>query len=668
MVIDFIKPGLTWADVDLVRNELQHIVPAMDPELFPDRSAMKYFLDLNLPEFPLSTTFETMLTLEGREKPPIQSGGAQVYEGCAFRLEEILFGQLSVTLPSKNVSQLSAVASLTTPYVIREKIEPSLWDKSQPVRYAMRAGIAVRDFVGYGHSFFSRYQAEKMQFLTWQPNDKTISPTQKEYLYFLLNMSPMPEEIRLRVRITRADGSREIMTKSTIEGLRPFQVVCCPVGPADLGLESNVVKFEAWLSDIANQRFTEVRAYYIDRRDHAFERFLLFSNSLGGFDTLRLLGQSSQETDVTKTTSNKERPAGKGLDFSELQVIAVSENSGISLTTGFFEKQAETYLDYLRELMLAEVILMDTDFGFEAMNLITNNLEYAKDRPGLVERTFELSRTYSDKNYSRMAAVDPVAARPSKWVGVAPKAVLDANGKRTGKIGYQRLQKVYVDDESKVIPYSVKANMPGDPDYILPITEASIPVGSTPYPSVLISRQIDFARNNCGTGSLGTAPTVIIGAGSFGGEAPGDGDALAEAKFKTFNNQQYANEYGACELNNTPVHFSLLHKIPMDGSLKVTGSDNYGPVVDVRVAGVEIISNTVGVNPPVANTSAGTVSTGLKNIIFEVEYASYPFQPCKLKILGKNRELSVTGSGFYIAENVQVNSADEPLTIEVTAI
>ncbi|WP_439557689.1 hypothetical protein, partial [Dyadobacter sp.] len=108
MIIDLLKTGLTWSDVDLVRNELQHIIPALDPELYPDRSGMRYYLDVKVPEFALSSIFETMLTLEGREKPPMITGGAQIYEGCAFRLEEILAGQLSLTKPARTLSQMTA--------------------------------------------------------------------------------------------------------------------------------------------------------------------------------------------------------------------------------------------------------------------------------------------------------------------------------------------------------------------------------------------------------------------------------------------------------------------------------------------------------------------------------------------------------------------------------
>ncbi|WP_342086086.1 DUF5977 domain-containing protein [Dyadobacter sp. OTU695] len=665
MNIDLLKEGLTWSDADLVRNEIEHIIPAMDPELFPDRSGMRYYLDLKMPEFPLSPVFETMLTLEGREKPPTSIGGAQVYEGCAFRLEEILAGQLTITLPERGMVGLTAIATLTAPYQIGEKIQPGLLDRTLPTRYAIRAGLAQRDFVGYQHSFFSRFQSEKRRFLTWQLDGKQVSPNQPEFMYFLLNMAPFSDVVSLRVRATTKTGEQLIFTVSTISGVRPYQVICAAVGASALGLGDDVTNYEIWLSDDQNRRLTEIRAYTIDRRRHKFERFVLFSNSLGGFDTLRVLGKASQETDVTKATTRKERPAGKGLDFSELEVIGVTENSGIQFSTGLFEQEIEYYSDYLRELMVAEVVLMDTDYGFEALNLITSNLKYQQDRPGLVEQVFQFQRTYSDKNYSRMPAAAPIPARATKWVGVSSRAVLNEAGKRTGKLTWERLQKVYADDGSKVVPYAVKVNIPGDPDYIQPWREISITPGSTPHPSKVITRAIDFKKAGCGDGFLGTAPVVTIPAGSFGGEMPGDADALAEAKFKTYNTQEYANQNGTCEINNVPVHVAIFHKIPMNNDLKVVANGKYGPVVDMRIDGSVMVVNTIGQTPPVPRQSDTTVVTGVKNLVFEVEYNNSPFQACKLKAVGKNKEITISAPGFYILEDVQINSADEPLTIEV---
>lgn len=667
-MIDFVNENLLWENVVLARNDVQHIIQAADPDTYEDRSGLKYFLEIYLPEYPFSNNYERLIRLEGRERPGRLVGGAMVYEGSAFRkLEKLLAGFLTLTKPAYQQKDIRAISSLTTPYRLREMIEPEILDRQLPVQYAIRAGLALRDFSAYSHQFFSRHQAEKMQFLTWHPDNKQVCPCQEEYLYFLLNMSPLPAEVNLRIRVTKTDGSRSVSTARTVSNLARFQVISVPVGPQALELPADVVKYEVWLSDEDDQRFSEVRTYHIDRRKHRFERYLIFSNSLGGFDTLRLLGRAYEESDVYANTARRERDPDKGIDFLDLEVISTGEESGISISTGIFEQDDTVYLDYLRELMMAEQVFMVTDYGHESMNLINSNIRYREDDPGLIERTFQLKRTYSDPNYSRLPATEPIPARPTTWQGLGMRPVLDSNGKRTGLLVFERMVLVYEDDNSQVVPYTVKPNLPGDPDYKGPIPGGG-EAGTTPYPSLAISRPGTFRRNNCPAEHTGGPATIAVPAGMFGGEAPGDADLLAEAHYRSLDTQAYANLHGTCTII-APVHLAIHHKIHMIG-IKVAANDYYdGPFVSVIVNGDTMVPSTSGANPAVVVTSAETLTTGTYTIVVQVNYVSASLAyPCRLRLLGKNRQLNVSGPGFFAFENVVLTAADDPLTVEVTAL
>ncbi|WP_149242577.1 DUF5977 domain-containing protein [Dyadobacter sp. 32] len=548
-MIDFLRKGISWLDVDMVRNEVQHIVQAADPATYPDRAGIRYYLDVEVPEYPQATSFKKMIRLEGREKPVKISDGAEIYEGCTFRIEALLAGQMTLTLPEKGQSNLSVVASLTTPYQLREVIEPAIRDQLLTARTAMRAGLALRDFVSYEHRFFSRFQPANMQFLTWQPKVKLIGAAQEEYLYFLVNLTPLPTQINLRVRVTYANGTRAVLTKNTIQSASAFQVVCAPVGPVALGLgDASIIKYEVWLADENMLRFTEVRTYEIDRRRHRFERFILFANSFGGFDTLRLLGKSSEDSDVTRQTAVKERDAAQGIDYSELAIISIKENSGIQVSTGLFERDQEKYLSYLRELMLSECILEDTAHGYEAVNLITGSITYREDNAGLMERSFQFRRTHSDTNFSSLAPVSAAPARATAWRGVGNVYLLDGYGKRTGMVKAAALRKYYTDNGSDVVPLTQKANVEGDKDYLIPSPDPSTVPGSTPFPNAAINRKGTFVKNNCGAAEEGMEAMISIPAGTYGAEKAGISDALAEAAWNQLNTQEYANLYGSCAI------------------------------------------------------------------------------------------------------------------------
>lgn len=585
-MIDFVKTGMSWLDVDMVRNEVQHITAGADPALFPDRAALRYYLDVEVPEYPQATTFKKLIRLEGREKPVKISDGAEIYEGCTFRIETLLAGQLTLSAPEKGQSNLSIIASLTSPYQLREIVEPAVENRLLTSRTAMRCGLALRDFISYEHRFFSRYQPKNMQFLTWQPNRKLVGPNQEEYLYFLMNLSPLPTKINLRVQITYANGTRNVATKKTISGASAFQVVCAPVGPVSLGLTAgNIVKYEVWLADENLLRFTEVRSFEIDRRKHRFQRFILFANSFGGFDTMRLLGKSTEESDVSKQTAVKEREATQGLDYSELAIISVKENSGIQVSTGLFERDQDTYLSYLRELMLSECILEDTAYGYEALNLITSNIAYRDEAAGLMERTFQFRRTYSDINFSRLSPVDSLPARTTAWRGVGNVYLLDAYGKRTGMVKAAALRKYYTDNGSDVVPLTQKANVEGDKDYKVPTPDPTVLKGSTPYPNTVIARKGTFIKADCAPGEDGMEAMITVTAGTYGGEKAGISDALAEAEWNRLNTQDYANQNGTCAIaqnyawNVPAAHFHYRTNMPDKlGVFQIDGSNVKGNI------------------------------------------------------------------------------------------
>jgi hypothetical protein len=170
---------------------------------------------------------------------------------------------------------------------------------------------------------------------------------------------------------------------------------------------------------------------------------------------------------------------------------------------------------------------------------------------------------------------------------------------------------------------------------------------------------------DCNAGYVGGPATIRVNAGTYGGENPGDANALAEARYDSLNTQAYAQTNGTCTINNQPVHFAILHKIPMGDGNIVIGSTDAGPVVDLRISVVELISNTIGQNPPAVRTSLDLYQPGTYNFIMQVEYANAQIRKCKITLPSKNREVIVNKAGYYAFENVVVNSSDEPLTFEV---
>jgi hypothetical protein len=659
----------SFSPFQFTRNRLEHIIAAVDPSDYPNRQNLRYELTLNAPEYAGLQILEPFLTLPGREKPPIITSGESTFEGAKFSVQGELDGLLYREKPSFQQSQISVISSLTMPFSFTEVVKyegTEIVSQAIPPQWAIKAGLAEIDHDAWGSSYWTHYHANR--FLTWQPDNKIVGSGQEEYLYFLLNFSPAPSYIKLRVDVTYTDAATETFYPSLPIQDVPFgRILCVPVGPS-IALKDapgSVIKYEVYLVDQLENRLSEKRTYWPDRKARRQERFIMFSNSFHSYDTLRLVGDGSELHKVQRFYADRERPIGAGSDFSDLFMIDKVGESEITISTGYFEKDSAEMTRYLSEFLLAEEWYLISQNAHEPLELVTTSQVSSEDSPGLVSRSYTLRKIRDASNYSFLPPAPVFAGRATYWKGSKPQYMLDGLGKRTGYVRYGRIVKTYLDTDTSYIPLTIKANSPGDADYLPEYLNPDITPGSTPFPSGAISRAGTFNRTNCGAGFVGGPATIVIAAGKYGGENAGEANLLAEAEYTSLNTQATANTSGTCTVNTTPIHGAILHKLPMDGGFNVIGSGDSGPVVDLRIDGVFIVPNTVGASPPSISISGSTMTPGLHTITCNVSYHHAPLRPCKLRIASKNKEINVSDNGLYSFGEIMVYSSDEPLTVEV---
>jgi hypothetical protein len=555
-MIDFPASGLVFYPLKFSRNKLVHRIEPADPGL-TDRDGLKYFLEIQVPEYPMAPTLVSLPRAEGRETPASEVGGAVTLEGAEFTYNQRngkLDGQLTYAKPMAGQTTGSVVVTQTMPFRLRELVQggtpPVNTDLTNPMQWVVKAGLSNEDFVAFGETFWHQHQAERRRFLTWQPDGKTVGWQQEEYLHFLVNFTPSPQQVLLRVVFYHRDGSvTPAQTKATLNAVGLNQVVCFPVGPAVLGAPDTALRYEVWLSNEQNRRFTETRTYWLDQAYQQQERAILFVNSLGGWDTLRLVGRATETLKVTQTVAERDRPADAPLDWPSTLVVSTEGEREIQVATGYFRRDAKEWRRYLDELLLSEQMYLVTDKGHVPLRRVTNALVDARDEPGLVSETLTFVRDLTVQNYSDLPPTEPTPTRPTAWQGVSYQHVLDAWGKRVGLLRAARLRKIYADDGTPFKPLTYKPNAQGDPDYEFPRPAPNVVPGSTPYPSALLERTGSFNRSNCPAGSEGGPATIVIAAGRYGGEAPGDADALAAAEAASLDTQAYADQWGTCLVN-----------------------------------------------------------------------------------------------------------------------
>ena len=550
---DTLLTDISFVPLVFSRNRLQHTIEAAEPEL-TSRVGLNYALEIQVPTFPQSLTYEALHRSYGKEAPVTAQGGVSSFAGAKFeynRRNGKLDGLLTYQKPNWKQSKMTTIVSQTTPFKLREIVQggtPSVnTDTTLPTQWCIKAGLSDEDFVVWQDAFWSTYQADKRQFLTWQPNNKTIGKTQEEYLSFLINFFPKPSKVRLRVQTYTVNGST-IQTRAELENVAMNMIVLCPVGAEALELADDVIKYEVWLSDEQNRRLSEVRTYVIDQQYRPNERHILFSNSLGGFDTLRLIGKGSETLKVSQTFAQRDSNQ-QAVDWFEMVVINTEGRKELTISTGWFGQNGKDFLKYLDELLLSEEMYLITEKGHLPIRRNTNELIDAEDDPTLIARKFSFVIDKVIQNYSDAPASGATETRETIWEGIDFSHILDAFGKRTGKMKPARLRKVYEDDRSIFKPLTLKPNIEGDVDYIPFLVNPSITAGSTPYPNTAIVRQGTFKRTNCGVGKVGGYATITIPANKYGSESPFEAQQMAELEYAFLNTQAYANLYGECILN-----------------------------------------------------------------------------------------------------------------------
>lgn len=543
----------------LAGNQLIINIPS--PETVLNRAELLYKLELYQPEAYQSGSYMLYERLRGRERPVTVIENTDYSEGAYFDVSEYFWSLLSPTPPKSNQAEILLQALATMPVYWKQLVTPyeSETTLTSPIQYIIRGKIHEDQFPGWKDSFFTEYLTSTRQFYTWQPRyDKLTDRSQPEFLSYLVHHNPCPSELRVRVNIEYQDGtfSTTTLTPITLSNVYNYTLYTIPVGFNALKLDENeaetektIHRYTVWLSNQNNQRLTEER-YYIVNNDYVpYVRHLVFLNSLGGFDSIRLYGVSSTQLKRTSALFQRELEAGYSPSSEELFVRNITGERTLTLNTGYLPNRE--WLDYFEELMWSEQIYVDTAEGLIPIVLTQDTYAPPNDEEDIGGRTFVFRRSKTALAYSALPAapVTVSGARPTFWAGSSPYCLVNEKGIRTGYQVYSSLELRYSDGLLEKVPgVARKSNIPGTEGYIPP--QQSSYCNVTPYLSAEISRIGTFSRNNCGQNYIGEKALIVIAAQEFGSESSqAEADTRAESAWSLLNTQERANQYGACTLS-----------------------------------------------------------------------------------------------------------------------
>ncbi|QHV97941.1 DUF5977 domain-containing protein [Spirosoma endbachense] len=540
----------SYLPLNLAQNPIVVNVDAADPVLITARAGLRYYLELMVPDFYGANTFSQLVEFEQSEIPPEEVAGGVIYRGANFELQDQLDSLLFRNAPVFDQTGIRVCDGLVTPYYVHARItnnDDAVYEHNFPVEFAIKAGIAERDFSVFKSDFFTAYIGVSGKFLTWSEDGKRVQMNQPEFLYWLSNCSPLPSQLALRCEVIYAslNTDPEVFTVTTLSGVTAMTVYCLAVGPSALGLIEKalpVAGYKVWLEDQNGAMLSEVRTFRVDPEFRRNVRIVLFANSLGGFDTICFTGQGEESVKFTRSVSDRYPDYAFEPQYSEQIINGVTGERELAVNTGWLKPYGRTYL---QELLLSKELYIVTDRAFLPLVPVTDSFRAAVDDEGPIGRELIFRYANPERNFSSLPKREFITVRPTAWRPKATACLLDNNGRRTGKKGVMLLEKYYLDDNTRVREAPIKPNVPGTEGYIAP--DNSLDCQVTPFLSAGISRATTYDRSNCPNGQVGGPAMIVIAAGTYGSElSQADADAKAEADYKRQNTQAYTDINGTC--------------------------------------------------------------------------------------------------------------------------
>ena len=250
------------------------------------------------------------------------------------------------------------------------------------------------------YSDFWTFFKNNRRFLTSQPNTKTITVEQPEYLYWVGRTTS--DDVFVRVTATQRSGSITTYDRGGITVLYG-EVICIKAGFKQLNLpelvDDPIVSYQVGVYYSSNdQAISELFTYKIDGTCGEFTRFYLFGNSLGGCDTVRATGKFITNLEIatqqaSRIVTEEVIEEGRGQDFDyNRRLRAVYEGS-----VGY--KNYE-YILYLQDLLQSpEVWMVDVSRQlYSPIQVDAGNIRLAKDGEDLYSLSFRYRHAWEDNS------------------------------------------------------------------------------------------------------------------------------------------------------------------------------------------------------------------------------------------------------------------------------
>jgi hypothetical protein len=267
--------------------------------------------------------------------------------------------------------------------------------------YVVKSGLSYEQW--HPSEFFSSVIVSQKKPLLFSAAGEKFSIDETKYLFWIY---PYADNANQTVTYTvyLSDGTTATKTSSTVFGGK-WSVFCTPSGFSQSGLDAIVPadKYPVkWSLKITAGAVVVVNEYFfnIDNRNFYNTYQLLYRNSIGGLESLRLTGQVDIAADYDRQLAQRTLPPSwySNMNLLPQQLDDTAEESmNFTGDTGFISKEA---CDKIRDLFLSKEKWELKNAKLLPVNITLKKSKFYSNKDSLISTSIEWSPAYSNEFYT----------------------------------------------------------------------------------------------------------------------------------------------------------------------------------------------------------------------------------------------------------------------------
>lgn len=220
---------------------------------------------------------------------------------------------------------------------------------------AVKGGMAYETW--HYNEFFTKVILEDKKPLLFSANGEKIDKGALRFIYWIYPLNDAAAQT-ITYKVYFSDGTSATLNNDTIISSGQWSVACAPAGFSQCGLDALVPEGKSSVKysiTIATADDTIVAEYFfdIDHRNFYEPYYILYRNSVGGLETMRITGQADIAAEYLQQQAQRTLPPNWYNPNLVAQIMDDTTEETLSFTgdTGFLSKEGEMKL---RDLLLSK--------------------------------------------------------------------------------------------------------------------------------------------------------------------------------------------------------------------------------------------------------------------------------------------------------------------------